>query len=102
MQGNTPDFIFTYFIELFCDVTAGAPRDWELESTVMAIQETTLRVILVRKINPAMEFQSFNNYWQWYIVINCSYKLHKIDSEGAQPLASSENITRELRMASSV
>ena len=46
MQGNTPDFIFTHFIELFCDVTAGAPRDWELESTVMAIQQTTLRVIL--------------------------------------------------------
>ena len=66
MQGNTPDFIFTHFIELFCDVTAGAPRDWELESTVMAIQQ------------------------------------NKIDSEEAQPLASSENITRELRMASSV
>ena len=38
MQENTPDFIFTHFIELFCDVTAGAPRDWELESTVMTIQ----------------------------------------------------------------
>ena len=48
-QGNTPDFIFTHFIELFCDVTAAAPRDWELESTVMAIQQTTLRVILVGK-----------------------------------------------------
>ena len=46
MQGNIPDFIFTHFIELFCNVTAGAPRDWELESTVMAIQQTILRVTL--------------------------------------------------------
>ena len=45
-QGNTPDFLFTHFIELFCDVTAGVPTDWELESTVMAIQQTTLRVVL--------------------------------------------------------
>ena len=45
-QENTPDFIFTHFIELFCDVTGGAPRDWELESAVMAIQQTTLRVVL--------------------------------------------------------
>ena len=49
MQGNTPDFIFTHFIELFCDVTAGAPRDWKLESTVMAIQQTTPRVMLEGK-----------------------------------------------------
>ena len=45
-QGNTPDYIFTHFIELFCDVTTGAPMDWELESAVMAIQQTTLRVVL--------------------------------------------------------
>ena len=49
VQGNTPDFIFTHFIELFCDVTAGAPMGWELEPTVMAIQQTTLRVVLERK-----------------------------------------------------
>ena len=48
-QGNTPDFIFTHFLELFCDVTAGTSRGWELESTVMAIQQITLRVILVGK-----------------------------------------------------
>ena len=47
---------------------------WELEPTVMAIQQTTLRVVLKieglkplkkpLKENPAMQLQSFNNYWQ--------------------------------------
>ena len=68
MQGNTPDFIFTHFIELFCDITAEVSMDWELESTVMAIQQTTLRVVLKTerwepfKKNPAMQLQSFNDY----------------------------------------
>ena len=41
---------------------------WELESTVMAIQQTILRVVLKIerlepfKKNPAMQLQSFNNY----------------------------------------
>ena len=68
MQENTPDFIFTHFIELFCDATAGAPMGWKLQSTVIAIQQTTLRVVLKierwepSKKNPAMQLQSFNNY----------------------------------------
>ena len=64
VQGNTPDFIFTHFIELFCDVTAGAPTDWELKSTVMAIQQTTLRVVLKIKTlqyNYNNLITSFNN-----------------------------------------
>ena len=70
MQGDTPDFIFTHFIELFCDVTGGAPRDWELESAVMAIQQTTLE--LYQNKNPAIQLQSFNNYSQYCTVMNCS------------------------------